>query len=82
MKNCQGSANKEYGPDFYFVGLDGSATNSNVNTDYQFQASTSHCLRAYFQCLKKLSITPGLRYEYISTNAPQEAIAIPISIWR
>ena len=69
-ENRQGSANKEYGPDFYFVGLDGSATNSNVNTDYQFPSFNLALFGEHiFNLSSKLSITPGIRYEYISTNA-------------
>ena len=69
-ENRQGAANREYGPDFYFVGLDGNATNANVNTDYQFPSFNLALFGEHiFNVSKKLSITPGLRYEYISTNA-------------
>jgi len=69
-ENRQGAANREYGPDFYFVGLDGNATNANVNTDYQFPSFNLALFGEHiFNLTKKLSITPGIRYEYISTNA-------------
>lgn len=69
-QNRQGAANREYGPDFDFVGLDGNATNSNVNTDYEFPSFNFALFGEHiFNLSKKLSVTPGLRYEYISTNA-------------
>ena len=69
-ENQQGAANREYGPDFYFVGLDGNATNANVNTDYQFPSFNLALFGEHiFNLSKKLSFTPGIRYEYISTNA-------------
>ena len=69
-ENRQGAANREYGPDFYFVGLDGNATNTNINTDYQFPSFNLALFGEHiFNLTKKLGITPGIRYEYISTNA-------------
>ncbi|MDG1841886.1 MAG: TonB-dependent receptor [Crocinitomicaceae bacterium] len=66
----QGNANSEYGPDFYFIDLNGNQSNEYVATDYQFPSLNLALFGEHiFNVTNKLSLTPGIRYEYISTNA-------------
>lgn len=69
-KSIQGNANSGYGPDFYFVDLSGNQSNEYVATDYQFPSFNLALFGEHiFNITNKLSFTPGIRYEYISTNA-------------
>ncbi len=67
----QGNGNDGSGPDFYF-------SENSVNTDFSSIVETDYNFPSYnlslfgehiFNLNNKLSITPGLRYEYISTSA-------------
>ena len=66
----QGDANNEFGPDFYFVSPDGTPSENDVASDYQFPSFNFALFAEHiFNFSEKLSLTPGARYEYISTNA-------------
>ena len=67
----QGNGNDGSGPDFYF-------SENSVNTDFSSIVETDYNFPSYnlslfgehiFNLNNKLSITPGFRYEYISTSA-------------
>ena len=67
----QGNANDGIGPDFYF-------SENSVNTDFSSIVETDYNFPSYnlslfgehiFNLNNKLSVTPGFRYEYISTSA-------------
>ena len=50
--------------------LNGNQSNEYVATDYQFPSFNLALFGEHiFNVTNKLSITPGIRYEYISTNA-------------
>ena len=66
----QGNANSGFGPNFNFVDLYGNETTDYFNTDYKFPSFNLALFAEHiFNVTRKLSITPGVRYEYISTNA-------------
>jgi len=66
----QGNANNGFGPEFNFVDLNNQPTESYFNTDYKFPSFNLALFAEHiFNLSNKLSLTPGLRYEYISTNA-------------
>ncbi len=67
----QGEANSEVGPDFYFAGnVTDMYTSDTIETDYNFPSfNLSLFAEHIFNVNNKLSITPGFRYEYISTSA-------------
>ena len=66
----QGNADSGFGPTFNFVDLDGNATTNYFNTNYKFPSFNLALFAEHiFNVTPKLSITPGVRYEYISTNA-------------
>ncbi|MFZ6052395.1 TonB-dependent receptor domain-containing protein [Halocola ammonii] len=63
--NRQGLANDGYGPDFYYISedfLEGS--------DYTFEnQNVALFAENVFNVTKRLSITPGLRFEYLNTGS-------------
>ncbi|MDQ3191696.1 MAG: TonB-dependent receptor, partial [Bacteroidota bacterium] len=61
----QGFANSEKGPDFNYLNPD------NLEHSHYHFPSTNYSLFAenVFQITERFNITPGLRYEYISTNS-------------
>jgi Fe(3+) dicitrate transport protein len=69
--SIQGDGNAENGPDFYFINnqtnIDSSyAIESNYHfPSFNFSAFGEHI----FNLSNKLSITPGIRFEFISTSA-------------
>ena len=68
--SIQGNANDGYGPDFNFIDLNGTNSSEYVASDYQFPSfNLSVFAEHIFNLSKKFSITPGIRYEYIETNA-------------
>ena len=68
--SIQGNANDGYGPDFNFIDLNGANSSEYVASDYQFPSfNLSIFAEHIFNLNKKFSITPGIRYEYIETNA-------------
>ena len=68
--SIQGNANDGYGPDFNFIDLNGTNSSEYVASDYQFPSfNLSIFAEHIFNLSKKFSITPGIRYEYIETNA-------------
>jgi Fe(3+) dicitrate transport protein len=61
----QGFANKEKGPDFYYLN-----PNRLEHSHYHFPSiNHSAFVENVFQLSERLSLTPGLRYEFISTNS-------------
>lgn len=61
----QGNANDKSGPDFYYLN-----PTELENSDYTFENNNlSFFVENIFQVTDKFSITPGLRYENIGTNA-------------
>ncbi len=61
----QGLANDGYGPDFYYLNPD-----NLENSDYHFPSRNfSAFVENVFAISPKLSVTPGLRFEYIRTAA-------------
>lgn len=61
----QGNANDKSGPDFYYLN-----PTELENSDYTFENNNlSFFVENIFQITDKFSITPGLRYENIGTNA-------------
>jgi Fe(3+) dicitrate transport protein len=70
-KTQQGDANSNNGPDFYFDDLSENIDFSEtIQSDYDFPSfNFSAFIEHIFNLSNKLSITPGFRYEYISTSA-------------
>ncbi len=61
----QGEANKEQGPDFYFLNPE-----DVEKSDYTFQNKNMAAFAEnVFYLSPKLTLTPGIRYEYIDTGA-------------
>ena len=69
--SIQGNANSENGPDFYFIGQQTNIDSSYaIESNYQFPSFNFSAFAEHiFNLSSKLSITPGLRYEFISTSA-------------
>ena len=67
----QGDANNSNNPDFYFVeDSDYTDYQSLDESDYSFPSFNSSIFAEHiFNLTNKISITPGLRYEYISTSS-------------
>ncbi|HET6245233.1 MAG TPA: TonB-dependent receptor [Bacteroidia bacterium] len=61
----QGLANSNYGPEFHYLN-----PSDLENSHFRFPSSNYSLFgENVFQLTKKLNITPGIRYEYISTNS-------------
>ncbi|MDG2343142.1 MAG: TonB-dependent receptor [Flavobacteriales bacterium] len=68
--SVQGEANNLSGPDFYFTNNTSSISSDNIETNYSFPSLNFSLFAEHiFNLTEKLSITPGLRYEYIATSA-------------
>ena len=68
--SVQGEANDLSGPDFYFTNNTSSISSDNIETNYSFPSMNFSLFAEHiFNLTEKLSITPGLRYEYIATSA-------------
>lgn len=68
--SIQGNANTEYGPDFYFIDNISNISSDNIASNYEFPSfNFAAFIEHIFNINKKLSITPGMRYEYIATSA-------------
>ncbi len=68
--NIQGNANSGDGPDFYFINNENNISSDNIESNYKFPIFNFSAFGEHiFNINKKLSITPGLRYEYIATSA-------------
>ena len=67
----QGDANNSNNPDFYFVeDSDYTDYQSLDESDYSFPSFNSSVFAEHiFNLSNKISITPGFRYEYISTSS-------------
>ena len=70
-KTLQGNGNSNNGPDFNFDDFSENINSSNsIQSDYDFPSfNFSAFIEHIFNLNNKLSITPGIRYEYISTSA-------------
>ncbi len=69
-KSIQGEANNLSGPDFYFSNNTSSISSDNIESNYNFPSFNFSVFAEHiFNITEKLSITPGLRYEYIATSA-------------
>ena len=70
-KTLQGNGNSNNGPDFNFDDFSENINSSNsIQSDYDFPSfNFSAFIEHIFNLNNKLSITPGIRYEYISTTA-------------
>ena len=70
-KTLQGNGNSNNGPDFNFDDFSENINSSNsIQSDYDFPSfNFSSFIEHIFNLNNKLSITPGIRYEYISTSA-------------
>ena len=69
--SIQGDGNTQTGPDFYFVeNTDNMDSSYSVESNYQFPSFNFSAFAEHiFNISNQLSITPGIRYEYISTAA-------------
>lgn len=69
--SIQGDGNTDIGPDFYFVeNTDNMDSSYSVESNYQFPSFNFSAFAEHiFNITNQLSITPGIRYEYISTAA-------------
>jgi len=69
--SIQGDGNTQTGPDFYFVeNTDNMDSSYSVESNYQFPSFNFSAFAEHiFNITNQLSITPGIRYEYISTSA-------------
>ena len=70
-KTLQGNGNSNNGPDFNFDDFSENINSSNsIQSDYDFPSfNFSAFIEHIFNLNNKLSLTPGIRYEYISTSA-------------
>ena len=69
-ENTQGESNNLSGPDFYFSNNTSSISSDNIESNYIFPSFNFSVFAEHiFNITEKLSITPGLRYEYIATSA-------------
>ena len=68
--NIQGNANDENGPDFHFINNISNISSDNIESNYEFPSFNFAAFAEHiFNINSKLSITPGIRYEYIATSA-------------
>ena len=69
--SIQGDGNTDTGPDFYFIeNAENMDSSYSVESNYRFPSfNLSAFAEHIFNITSKLSITPGIRYEYISTSA-------------
>ena len=69
--SIQGDGNTQTGPDFYFVeNTDNMDSSYSVESNYNFPSFNFSAFAEHiFNITNQLSITPGIRYEYISTAA-------------
>ena len=70
-RGIQGDGNAQTGPDFYFIeNVENMDSSYSVESNYQFPSFNFSAFAEHiFNITGKLSITPGIRYEYISTSA-------------
>ena len=69
--SIQGDGNTDIGPDFYFIeNAENMDSSYSVESNYRFPSFNFSAFAEHiFNITSKLSITPGIRYEYISTSA-------------
>lgn len=65
LERKQGAANDSYNPDFYFIKDDETQNSSFVFPSRNF----SFFMENIFRLSDKLSVTPGVRFEHISTHS-------------
>ena len=68
--SIQGNANSGFGPDFNFIDNINNMSSDNIESNYDFPSFNFSVFAEHiFNLTSKLSITPGVRYEYIATSA-------------
>ena len=68
--SIQGDANNSNGPDFFISNNISSISSDKNETDYSFPSFNFSLFAEHiFNLNDKISLTPGLRYEYIATSA-------------